>query len=82
MAVNLTMLAAPLNVPYVDTVYWTLWYEARFYLLIAVSQFVLRRRTPACLNEPQVRPMIAGVSPAHRRHGGDGALYVALKRRS
>lgn len=36
VAVNLTMLAAPLNVPYVDTVYWTLWYELRFYLLFTV----------------------------------------------
>ncbi|WP_232323714.1 acyltransferase family protein [Catenuloplanes japonicus] len=34
VAVNLTMLAEPLNVPYVDTVYWTLWYELRFYLLL------------------------------------------------
>jgi len=36
VAVNLTMLAAPLNVPYVDTIYWTLWYELRFYLLFMV----------------------------------------------
>ncbi|GAA2576967.1 acyltransferase [Winogradskya consettensis] len=36
IGVNLTMLAEPLNVPYVDTVYWTLWYELRFYLLFAV----------------------------------------------
>lgn len=33
--VNLTMLAEPLNVPLVDTVYWTLWYELRFYLIVA-----------------------------------------------
>ncbi|WP_305787893.1 acyltransferase family protein [Symbioplanes lichenis] len=36
IAVNLTMLAEPLKVPYVDTVYWTLWYELRFYALFAV----------------------------------------------
>jgi DNA-nicking Smr family endonuclease len=42
---------------------------------------ILRRRTPEWLAEPDVRGMVAGVSPAHRRHGGDGALYVALKRR-
>ena len=42
---------------------------------------VLRRRTPEWLAEPAVRPMIAGVSQAHRRHGGEGALYVALKRK-
>jgi DNA-nicking Smr family endonuclease len=42
---------------------------------------VLRRYTPEWLSDPQIRPMIAGVSPADRRHGGEGALYVALKRR-
>ena len=42
---------------------------------------VLRRRTPDWLAEPQVRPLIAGFSPAERHHGGDGALYIALKRR-
>ncbi|MFI5842567.1 acyltransferase family protein [Catenuloplanes sp. NPDC051500] len=36
IAVNLTMLAGPLNVPYVDTVYWTLWYELRFYTVFGV----------------------------------------------
>ncbi|MEU4625018.1 acyltransferase [Actinoplanes sp. NPDC023801] len=34
--VNLTMLAEPLEVPLVDTVYWTLWIELRFYLMFAV----------------------------------------------
>ncbi|GIE58979.1 peptidoglycan/LPS O-acetylase OafA/YrhL [Actinoplanes octamycinicus] len=33
--INLTMLAEPLNTPLVDTVYWTLWYELRFYLIVA-----------------------------------------------
>jgi peptidoglycan/LPS O-acetylase OafA/YrhL len=32
---NLTMLAEPLNRPLVDTVYWTLWCEFRFYLIVA-----------------------------------------------
>ena len=31
---------------------------------------------------PAVREMIAGVSTADQRHGGDGALYVALKRKA
>ncbi len=34
--VNLTMLNEPLGVRSVDAVYWTLWVEARFYLLFAV----------------------------------------------
>ncbi len=42
---------------------------------------VLRRRTPEWLSDPSLRHVVAGVSEAHRRHGGEGALYVALKRR-
>ena len=42
---------------------------------------VLKRHTPEWLAEPEVRPLVAGVSQAHRKHGGEGALYVALKRR-
>ena len=41
---------------------------------------VLKSRAPEWLAEAAVRPLIAGVSPAERRHGGEGALYVALKR--
>jgi DNA-nicking Smr family endonuclease len=43
---------------------------------------ILRRRAPEWLAEPAVRSVVAGVSEAHRRHGGAGALYVALKRRA
>ena len=42
---------------------------------------VLRRRAPEWLAEPPIRQHVAGVSEAHRRHGGEGALYVALKRK-
>ncbi|WP_397413648.1 Smr/MutS family protein [Phenylobacterium sp.] len=42
---------------------------------------VLRRRTPEWLGAPHLAHIVAGVSPAHRRHGGEGALYVALKRK-
>lgn len=41
---------------------------------------VLRRRVPDWLAEPPLRAHIAGISEAHRRHGGEGACYVALKR--
>jgi len=41
---------------------------------------VLRRHAPEWLAEPAVRGIVAGVSPAHRKHGGEGAFYVALKR--
>ncbi len=42
---------------------------------------ILRRRAPDWLAEPAVRGVVAGVSEAHRRHGGEGALYVAIKRK-
>lgn len=48
----------------------------------ALGDGVLRRRTPEWLAEPPLRAVVAGLSEAHRRHGGEGALYVALKRRS
>jgi DNA-nicking Smr family endonuclease len=43
---------------------------------------VLKRRAPDWLSEPAVRPLIAGVSAAERRHGGEGAMYIALKRKA
>lgn len=42
---------------------------------------VLRRETPNWLADPKLAGMVAGLSFAHPRHGGTGALYVALKRR-
>jgi DNA-nicking Smr family endonuclease len=42
---------------------------------------VLRRYAPEWLAAPHLRDVVAGVSEAHRRHGGEGALYVALKRK-
>jgi DNA-nicking Smr family endonuclease len=40
---------------------------------------VLRKRAPEWLASPALRGVVAGVSEAHPRHGGQGALYVALK---
>jgi DNA-nicking Smr family endonuclease len=48
----------------------------------ALGDGVLRRRAPEWLAEPPLRSLVAGVANAHRRHGGEGALYVALKRTS
>lgn len=42
---------------------------------------VLRRRAPEWLAAAYLSHIVAGVSEAHRRHGGEGALYVALKRK-
>jgi DNA-nicking Smr family endonuclease len=43
---------------------------------------VLRRRAPDWLGEPPSRDRVAGYALAERRHGGEGALYVALKRKT
>lgn len=48
----------------------------------ALGDGVLRRRVPEWLAEAPVRAVVAGLSPAERHHGGEGALYVALKRKS
>lgn len=42
---------------------------------------ILKRHAPEWLADPALSHMIAGVSQAHARHGGSGALYIALKRR-
>ncbi|WP_309605358.1 Smr/MutS family protein [Phenylobacterium sp.] len=42
---------------------------------------VLKRRTPEWLAAPHLAHMVAGISDAARHHGGEGALYVALKRK-
>lgn len=41
---------------------------------------VLRRLTPHWLDLPEMRPVVAGYSRASREHGGEGALYVRLRR--
>jgi DNA-nicking Smr family endonuclease len=43
---------------------------------------VLRRRAPEWLSDPALRTVVAGLSPADSKHGGEGAFYVALKRRT
>jgi DNA-nicking Smr family endonuclease len=40
---------------------------------------VLRARLADWIADPELRPMLAGFARAHRRHGGDGAVYVFLK---
>jgi DNA-nicking Smr family endonuclease len=42
---------------------------------------VLRRRVPDWLAEAPSRARVAGYAMAERHHGGEGALYVALKRK-
>jgi DNA-nicking Smr family endonuclease len=42
---------------------------------------VLRRQVPLWLALPEFRPLIVGFDDAHVGHGGQGALYVRLRRR-
>ena len=43
---------------------------------------VLKRRAPEWLAAPHLAHIVAGISDAARHHGGEGALYVALKRKA
>lgn len=42
---------------------------------------VLRRTVPLWLKLPEMRAMVVGFEPAGPTHGGDGALYVRIRRR-
>jgi DNA-nicking Smr family endonuclease len=42
---------------------------------------ILKEALPRWLNEPRLRSHIIAVQPASRAHGGDGAVYVLLKRK-
>jgi DNA-nicking Smr family endonuclease len=41
---------------------------------------VLKRQVPLWLSLPQFRPFVVGFEDAHIGHGGQGALYVRLRR--
>jgi DNA-nicking Smr family endonuclease len=43
---------------------------------------ILKRRTPEWLAASHLAHIVAGISDAARHHGGEGALYVALKRKA
>jgi DNA-nicking Smr family endonuclease len=44
------------------------------------SRGVLKTMVPRWLGEPQFARLITDLRGAHRRHGGDGALYVYLRK--
>jgi DNA-nicking Smr family endonuclease len=52
---------------------------SRCVLVITGKGRVLRTHLTDWLDAPELRPIIAGFSKAHARHGGDGAFYVLLK---
>ena len=59
---------------------------ARFVLIItgkgagAGERGVLRRQVPLWLGLPDLRDAVVGFEEAHMAHGGEGALYVRLRR--
>jgi DNA-nicking Smr family endonuclease len=42
---------------------------------------VLKQMVPRWLNDPGLAALIASSGPAHARHGGEGALYVYLRKK-
>lgn len=44
------------------------------------SRGVLRTAVPRWLNEREFAGLVAGTRAAHRRHGGEGALYIYLRK--
>jgi DNA-nicking Smr family endonuclease len=41
---------------------------------------ILNRQVPLWLAQPELRAYVSSFEPAHARHGGQGALYVRLRR--
>ena len=41
---------------------------------------ILKAVVPRWLREPAFAGMVAGTRPAHKKHGGEGALYVYLRK--
>lgn len=41
---------------------------------------IIRASIQEWLTAPALRPVVSGFAAAHRRHGGDGAIYVTLRR--
>jgi DNA-nicking Smr family endonuclease len=48
----------------------------------AIERGVLRRQVPLWLSLPEFRRFIVGFEAAHASHGGEGALYLHLRRRA
>ena len=42
---------------------------------------ILKRQVPLWLRLPKFRPYVVSFEEAHARHGGEGALYVRVRRR-
>ncbi len=47
---------------------------------LAEERGVLKRQVPLWLALPEFRPLVVGIERAHAFHGGEGALYVRIRR--
>jgi DNA-nicking Smr family endonuclease len=61
------------------------WHERRRHVLVITGKGargggVLRAAVPRWLDEPPLRPLVLALRHAQPQHGGEGALYVLLKR--
>ncbi len=54
--------------------------DAPFDLFQNKDRGVLKRNVPRWLAEPDMRAIVSGCTSAHVRHGGEGALYVRLRK--
>jgi DNA-nicking Smr family endonuclease len=60
--------------------------DARYVLVVTgkgrePERGVLRRQVPLWLGLPEFRAMVVGIDTAHVGHGGEGALYVQVRRK-
>jgi DNA-nicking Smr family endonuclease len=54
--------------------------DKRMLLVITGKSGVLRQQVPHWLALPEFRTLVIGFEPAAIRHGGEGALYVRIRR--
>jgi DNA-nicking Smr family endonuclease len=61
-------------------------HDARYVLVVTgkgrgAQRGILRRQVPLWLGLPEFRGLVVGFDIAHIAHGGEGALYVRVRRR-
>ena len=54
--------------------------EKKLVLVITGKSGVLRRQVPMWLGTPEFRPLVISADAAAVNHGGDGALYIRVRR--
>jgi DNA-nicking Smr family endonuclease len=54
--------------------------EKKMVLVITGKSGVLRRQVPMWLSTPEFRPLVISTDVAAIRHGGEGALYIRVRR--